>query len=211
MPDMKLSWLIPQEKKFYELLEQYAELACKCASQMLDLFENFDRRKEKWREVKATEERGDDMLHCIVEELNKTFVTPIDREDIYSLAGKMDDILDFAEGAAERVILFKIKQTPPRLLEMAEVLYEASKELSIAMQLMKTPTRWEEMKKHLVEIHRLENRGDELLRIAISELFDTTDAVEIIKLKEIYECVEEAVDHCEDVAVVLQNLIVKQG
>ena len=208
---MKLSWLIPQEKKFFDLLEEYADLTRQCTNQLLNFFEEFDKRKEKWRDIKALEERGDDMLHRIVDELNTTFVTPIDREDIYALANGLDDILDFSEGAAERVIMFKIMMPPNRLLEMSEVLYQAAKELSAAMVLLRRRDRWQELKKHIVEINRLENRGDELMRISLTELFDTKDAIEILKLKEVYEHVEEAIDRCEDVANVLESLIVKQG
>ena len=208
---MKLSWLIPQEKKFLDLLEEYADLTRQCTNQLLNFFEEFDKRKEKWRDIKALEERGDDMLHRIVDELNTTFVTPIDREDIYALANGLDDILDFSEGAAERVIMFKIMMPPNRLLEMSEVLYQAAKELSAAMVLLRRRDRWQELKKHIVEINRLENRGDELMRISLTELFDTKDAIEILKLKEVYEHVEEAIDRCEDVANVLESLIVKQG
>jgi uncharacterized protein len=208
---MKLSWLIPQEKKFFDLLEEYADLTRQCTNQLLNFFEEFDKRKEKWRDIKALEERGDDLLHRIVDELNLTFITPIDREDIYALANGLDDILDFAEGAAERAIMFKIKEPTNRLIELCEVLYQATKELSSAMILLRHNDRWKDLKKHIVEINRLENRGDELMRITLTELFDTKDAIEILKLKEIYEHIEESIDRCEDVANVIESLIVKSG
>jgi uncharacterized protein len=207
---MRLSWLIPQEKKFYDLLEQYAGLARECTRTLMELFRNFDEREQKWQEIKALESKGDDLLHTIVDELNATFVTPIDREDIYALANGMDDILDFSEGAAERVMLFKITEAPAVLTEMSDVLFQAAKELESAMPLLRHPKKMLEMKKHYVEINRLENRGDKLMREALVQLFETGNPVEIIKLKEICEHVEEAIDRNEDVAAILESLIVKQ-
>lgn len=206
---MKLKWLIPQEKKFFDLLEQYADLARECANLLLEMFSQFETREKKWREIKVIEKKGDELLHKIVDELNSTFVTPIDREDIYSLGNQMDDILDFIEGAAERVMLFEMGPLPSRLIEMTEILFQASKELASAMPMLRNSGKLHDMKKHYVEIHRLENRGDEISRTALAELFKTKDAVEIIKLKEIYEFVEEAIDRNEDVAVVLENLVMK--
>ena len=206
---MKLAWLIPQEKKFFDLLEQYAGLARECSNLLLEMFNQFDMRETKWREIKDVEEKGDDLLHKIVDELNTTFITPIDREDIYALASKMDDILDFTEGVAERVMLFKMGPPPKHLVDITDVLYQATKELAIAMPILRNLGKLQELKKHYVEVHRLENRGDDLSRQALAELFETKDPIEIIKLKEIYEFVEIAIDKCEDVAVILENLVVK--
>jgi uncharacterized protein len=206
---MNFSFLIPQEKKFFDLLEQYADLARQITSLLLDFFKNIESRETQWREIKFIEEKGDDLQHTIVDELNSTFVTPIDREDIHKLASQLDDILDYAEGAAERVVLFKIGKVPSQLLELAEILYQCAKELSSAIPILRNISKWQDLKKHYVEIHRLENRGDALLRAALVELFETKDAVEILKLKEIIEFVEEAIDKNEDVAVTIENLVVK--
>ena len=205
------SWLVPQEKKFYGFLEQYAELARESSLKMMELFRDFGNRAAIYKEIKHIEHKGDDLMHKIVEELNSTFITPIDREDIHELANRLDDILDFNDGVAERVIIFKLKEPTQTLLDLSDILYQSAKELAVAMPMMRSTKKWKEMKKNLVEINRLENVGDQIMRNALVEMFETTDAVEIIKLKEIYECVEEAIDRCEDVAEILENLGVKHA
>ncbi|MEW5946419.1 MAG: DUF47 family protein [bacterium] len=208
---MKLSWLIPQEKKFYDLLDEYAGFARECANLLLKMFSDPASREATWKEIKALEEKGDDQLHSIVEELNETFVTPIDREDIFALASRMDDILDFMEGAAERAILFKVTHPHELLVEQTDLLFQAAKELAAAVPLLRTPGRTKELKKNIIEINRLENRGDQVSRAVLVRLFEEADPVEIIKIKEISEFVEEAVDRCEDVAVILENLMMKRA
>ncbi|MFA6449094.1 MAG: DUF47 family protein [bacterium] len=205
------SWLVPQEKKFFDFLEQYADLTRECSEKMIELFADFGNREAKYKEIKSIESRGDDLMHKIVEELNSTFITPIDREDIHELANRMDDILDFSEGVAERVMMFKLTEPTQTLHDLADILHQSAKELAAAMPMMRTHKKWKEMKVHLVEINRLENVGDRIMRNTLVELFETKDAVEIIKLKEIYECMEEAIDRCEDVAEILENLGVKNA
>lgn len=205
------SWLVPQEKKFFDFLEQYAELARECSGKLMEFFRNFDERETRYAEIKSIEVRGDDLMHRIVDELNDTFITPIDREDIHELANRLDDILDFSEGVADRVMMFKIKEPTQTLFDLSDLLHQATKELAVAMPLMRSSKKWQDMKKHLVEINRLENTADKTMRLALVDLFETKDAVEIIKLKEIYEQLEEAIDRCEDVAEILENLGVKQA
>jgi uncharacterized protein len=205
------SWLVPQEKKFFDLLEQYADLARECSGKLMELFRDFEKRDDYYLEIKIIESKGDDLMHKIVDELNSTFITPIDREDIYELANRLDDILDFNEGVAERVMMFKLTESTHVLNELADILYQSCKELAAAMPLMRVHKKWKDMKKHLVEINRLENAADRLMRKALVELFETKEAVEIIKLKEIYEHIEEAIDRCEDVAEILENLGVKHA
>jgi uncharacterized protein len=205
------SWLVPQEKKFFDFLEQYADLARECSAKLMELFRDFDNKETKYKEIRDIEHKGDDLMHKIVEELNSTFITPIDREDIHELANRLDDILDFNEGVAERVMIFKLKEPTQTLLDLSDILYQSAKELAVAMPLMRSNKLWKDMKKHLVEINRLENVGDRIMRNTLVELFETKDAVEIIKLKEIYEHIEEAIDRCEDVAEILENLGVKHA
>ncbi len=205
------SWLVPQDKKFFELLEQYADLSRECSGKLLELFREFNRRDDLYLEIKIIESKGDDLMHKIVEELNSTFITPIDREDIHELANRLDDILDFNEGVAERVMMFKLTEPTHTLVELSDILYQATKELAAAMPLMRVHKKWKDMKTHFVEINRLENAADRLMRKALVELFETKEAIEIIKLKEIYENIEEAIDRCEDVAEIMESLGVKHA
>ncbi len=205
------SWLVPQEKKFYDFLEQYSDLSRECSGKLMELFKDFEKREELYLDIKIIESKGDDLMHKIVDELNSTFITPIDREDIYELANRLDDILDFNEGVAERVMMFKLEEPTKALNELSDILYQSAKELAAAMPLMRVKKKWPDMKKHLVEINRLENSADRLMRKALVELFETKEAVEIMKLKEIYEHIEEAIDRCEDVAEIIENLGVKNA
>ena len=208
---MKLPWIIPQEKKFFDMLEQYAGLVKECAHYLNEMFTDMDKREKKWLDIKETEKKGDELLARLVSELNATFVTPMDREDIYALGNLLDDILDFAEGTADRVMLFKIGTPPPNLVEFSQLLASAADELACAMPILRNIRKHRNLMRHFAEIHRLESHGDKLLRLSVVELFETQNAVEIIKLKEIYEHVEESLDRVEDVAEKIENLIVKHS
>lgn len=204
-------WLVPQEKKFFDFLEQYADLTREASGKLMELSRDFDDRQTKYNEIKSLESKGDDLMHKIVDELNSTFITPIDREDIHELINRLDDILDFCEGVAERVMIFKLKEPTQALHDLTDVLYQSCKELAVAMPLMRSKKQWKDMKKHLVEINRLENEGDRIMRNSLVELFENSKAMEIMKLKEIYEHIEEAIDRCEDVAEILESLGVKNA
>ncbi len=162
-------------------------------------------------EIKAVEDRGDEIAHEIVKLLNATFVTPLDREDIITMTSRLDDVIDRIDAAARRLLLFRIKGPTDRARELSRVLCLACEQVSEALVHFRN-RRFSEVAQACVEINRLENEGDEALRLALEELFDGNhEALEVMKWKEIYETLEEAIDRCEDVSDVLNTVVLKDA
>ncbi len=159
--------------------------------------------------LKQVEHQGDGIVHSIFEALNATFITPLDRHDIMALAGSMDSILDLMYASALRMDLYKIREPTKPMLELADTIYILVKELQEALVLVKDTSKAEVVETKAVEVNRLENMADDLMNNAVAELFETNDPIRIMKLKEIYEKLEEATDYCEDVADVLKDIVTK--
>ncbi len=204
-------WIIPQEKHFFDMLEQQADVVVEGAEALLDMVRNFDHVAEKRDKVKDIEHKGDDMVHTIAEALNKTFVTPIDHDDISELTSRLDDILDYIEAVSHRLWSYEIKTIPPDMVQLAEVILTSSKEVDHAVKDLRNVNRSNEILKHCIEINRLENMGDDITHAAVAGLFKKYDAINIIKMKEIYEYLEEATDKCEDAADVIKDVFMKNS
>jgi len=199
--------LLPKEEKFFEMFLDSAENiqeAAKLLKEMLESGENPDRFT---REIKELEHSGDKMTHEIINKLNKTFVTPFDREDIYDLSRALDDVLDNIDSAAHRIIIYRIADPGQNAIRLAQIIIECADEILKAISNL---NHIEKVYPHCVEINRLENEGDSILRETLTWLFqDKKDAISIIKLKDFYEDLELAIDRCEDVANVLEAIAVK--
>lgn len=204
-----LSWLIPQEKHFFDMIEKQSNNVLQGVDQLVDMLEHYQDLDNKRETIKATENAGDKMVHDIFAELNKTFITPIDREDISKLACSLDDILDNLEAVAERLVLYKIKKPPKYMVDFANTLHNASHNVNDAIIHLRNFKDATQIKNFCREVNTLENEGDSLLRKAMAELFNGKDAVEIIKIKELYDDMEAAIDRCEDVADVIGDILVK--
>ena len=204
-------WIIPQEKHFFHMLDTQADVVLEGAETLLDLVKNFDDVSEKRDTMKEIEHRGDDIVHEIAEALNKTFVTPIDHDDMSKLASRMDDILDYMESASHRMWSYEIKRVPSEMIKLVEVLVESAKEVNHAVKDLKNFKKKNEIVKHCIEINRLENIGDDITHQAVASLFKSGDVLEIIKLKEIYEHLEMATDKCEDAADVIKDIFIKHS
>lgn len=204
-------WIIPQAKHFFEMLEQQADIVLEGAECLLDLVKNFDNVAEKRAKMKMIEDKGDDAVHDISEALNKTFVTPIDHDDMSKLASRLDDILDYMESASHRMWSYEIKRIPPDMIRMVEVLLTATKEVNHAVKDLRNFNRKNEIVNHCIEINRLENIGDDITHQAVAGLFKTSDVVDLIKFKEIYEHLEQATDKCEDAADVIKDIFIKHS
>jgi uncharacterized protein len=202
--------LIPRDKKFFDM---FAEMAAnlgdgaRLLKQTLDDFQDIEKRVQKLKDI---EHRGDEMTHSVLTKLNQTFITPFDREDIYRLASSLDDVLDFTYSAGVRLVMYKIKTAPPAASQLAEIVIKQTD------QIMKAVTQLEKKHDHVleycVEINRLENEADQVSRAAIGELFDKEkDPISLIKLKELYEALETATDKAEDVANVLEGVVLKSA
>lgn len=204
-----LSWFVPHEKQFFDLIEKQSQNVVKGTVKLEDLLKDYKDLENKRKNIKQIESDGDRMVHQIHEELNKTFITPIDREDITALVSSLDDILDFAEAVSERMILYEIKQPPRHMVEFAVTLRKSTENVNRAIMLIKDFKNAKKIRTYIKEIHTLENHGDELLRMAMADLFKKKDPIEIIKMKELYDNMETGIDKCEDAADVIGDILVK--
>ncbi|NOT22648.1 MAG: DUF47 domain-containing protein [Nitrospiraceae bacterium] len=200
--------LIPQEEAFFELFKQAAHNMIEGSRLLKVMMEDFQSPIEQAQKIKDVEHIGDGLTHDIARRLNKTFITPIDREDIHDLASALDDILDVTEAIADRFVLYKVKQPTEMSIKLADILYRASVAVGRGVDLLGLPHP--EMKKCSVEVNSLENEADRVSRDAISGLFEKEiDPIAVIKWKEIYENFEAGTDRCEDVANILERITLK--
>ena len=204
-------WIVPQEKHFFSMLDHQADVVLEGANTLLDLVKNFDDVAVKRDLMKEIEHRGDEIVHELAEALNKTFVTPIDHDDMSKLTSRLDDILDYMESASHRMWSYEIKRVPPDMIRLVEVLVDSAKEVNHAVKDLKNFKKKNEIVKHCIEINRLENLGDDITHQAVAGLFKSSEIVEIIKLKEIYEHLEMATDKCEDAADVIKDIFIKNS
>ena len=202
-------WIVPQEREFFDLLDQEAAIVAEGARALRDLLRDFRDVPARRKRIKDIEHRADDTVHTIYEELNKTFITPIDREDITALAGNLDNVLDMVDAAANRLHLYEVSHPNPAMLDLAEVIVEATVALQKAVGMIRDRKQADAVEQIAVEVNRLENVGDDLLNVAVAELFKEKDVVNILKAKEILEQLEQATDYCEDVANVLSDIVAK--
>lgn len=202
--------LIPKEVRFYDYFEQQSSHVLKASALLHELVHNFPDARAKMHAIKEVEHQGDAVTHEIVRRLNTTFITPIDREDIHALATRLDDVLDYIEAASERLVVYRIKEPTSACRAMADVIVKTSEAMDRAIRCLRhMDPRFHE---HAVEVNRLENSADNLLRDSLAALFEEqSDPIEVIKWKEIYETMEIVTDRCEDVANVLEGVMVKHG
>jgi predicted phosphate transport protein (TIGR00153 family) len=205
---MKLRF-IPREERFFDLFEEAARNAVKGAELLADLMANYSNTAELRQQIEEVEHEGDIITHEIADRLNRTFVTPFDHEDIHALAGRMDDILDNIEATADRMHLYEAGEPSADMADLVNVLAETTRVLEKAITGLRDMKNARRILDYCIEIHRLENVGDEQSRNALANLFKTADAMRALKWKEIYDHVENAIDKCEDVAMILEGIVVK--
>ncbi|SNQ59340.1 DUF47 domain-containing protein [Candidatus Methanoperedens nitratireducens] len=204
-------WILPQDKHFFNMLENESQNVLDGSTAFLDLLNNYESIKEKQQKIKDIEHQGDDFVHEIFEELNKTFITPIDHEDISKLASAFDDVLDYIDGTATRLVLYDIQKPEENMLKLAEVLLKQATELNQALSGLRNIKNPKEIERRCIEVNRLENIADDLYKTSVADLFKRKDAIEIMKLKEVYERLEFATDKCEDAANVISDIVVKNS
>ncbi|MCA1728727.1 MAG: DUF47 family protein [Actinobacteria bacterium] len=201
--------LIPREQRFYDLFEQQAATIVHAADLLEQALAEVANLPKRQLEIKDQEHLGDETTHEIVRALNQTFVTPFDREDIYELAAGLDDILDYIDEVADTINLYGISTIPRPARELAELLTQAVAQLEQAISRLRFGKKGSE---HVIEVHRLEDLGDSTSRRAIAELFSGEyPLLEVIKLKDLYSLLEDALDRCEDVANVLEGIAIKNA
>ncbi len=203
--------LLPKTTDFFEIFDKISSNISNAASLLVSLMENFDNIDARAKEIHELEQDGDILTHDIMKKLNKTFITPIDREDLYALASKLDDILDLIWAAADRFTVFKIKESTKEAIIMSKDLLITAEFVHKAVKKLKEKN-YSHVQEYCIEINRLENRIDRSFRDALGSLFDQIkDPILIIKWKEIYEHLEDASDRCEDVANVLEAIVLKNA
>jgi len=204
--------LIPKEEKFFEMLQKASDNLSATANEFQNFLENYAEIDHRVKKLKDLEHEGDILTHEIMDKLNRTFVTPIDREDIHALASGIDDVVDLIDETAASMRLYHIKKPTPALFKQTEYLIKAVDELGKAIKCLKDLKNSRRLLDYCIEVNRLENEGDELLGETLAALFEgNADALEVIKLKEIYEHLEQAIDKCEDLAVVIEGIVVKHA
>lgn len=202
-------WIIPRERAFFDLLERHAQTVSDGATALRTMMHDFRDVPAARRRIKDIEHKGDEIVHEIYEELNKTFITPIDREDIQSLASSLDNVLDMIDGAASRLHLYEIERPSEAMVDLSNVIVDATAQLVRAVGMIRSMKHGDEVEKIAIEVHRLENTADDVMNSAVGALLREKDPIHIIKFKEVIERLEEATDFCEDVANVLSDVVAK--
>lgn len=202
--------LSPKNDKFFELFISFSQVISEAANALHAFVKDPHGAVEKFENLRDIEHKGDDKVHKILEELNNSFITPIDREDIYVIAKSLDDVVDNVEEAAGRYMMFNVKESRDKALVLSSNIVKASKEVEQLMLEFKKLKNSNELKSRIVEINRIENDCDIIFREAMRELFNgTTKEVDIIIWKDIFETLEGAVDACEKLANVIEGVVMK--
>jgi predicted phosphate transport protein (TIGR00153 family) len=206
------SFLLPKEHGFFDQFDQHAEFGREAARLFAEMLEHFGDAPAKARRIAEVEQQADEVTHHTLVMLHSTFITPLDRDQIHQLITSMDDVVDLIHGASRRMILYEIKQPTPPLRELARVLVHACDEMAKAVHNLRNLKNAALILRSCVEINKLENDGDALRDDAVANLFKTeTNAVEVLKWKEIYQSVETALDCCEDVANILEGVVLENN
>lgn len=203
--------LIPKEERFFDLFEKLAEMCLRAGTILHEAVSDYRTLPEKAKQLERLEHDADQVTHEIMAKLNSTFITPIDREDIHRLAAALDDVIDFIEGATEHMILFKIQEPTPQFKALAEVVLRQCREIHKMMPRLKK-LRHADILVHCIEVNRLENEGDRIDREAVADLFEKRgDPLEVMKWRDLYDILETATDKCEDVAVAIEGIFLKNA
>ena len=208
MPSLS-GMLAPRDRQFFDLFEEAGQNILRAADLLEQMLRDYPDNAGLARDILICEQEGDRITHDIIQRLNQTFVTPIDREDIYGLASGLDDIVDFIEEAADYLGLYKVEAPMEQAQRLAQILLGAARQIAEAMPRLRG---FRDMSHYTVEINRLENDGDRVTREAIAALFDGgIDPMVVIRWKDIYERIEEAIDSTERVANILEGIVIKNS
>ena len=199
--------LFPREEDFFVLFRKQAALVRQGCDLLFQMLDSFDRLEERARELKEVESNADVVTHEIFERVNRTFITPLEREDIHSLASNLDDVLDAAEAIGARIVLFQVGKPPAEAVRMAQILSECASQIEQAVDSLR---HMKNLMAFTVEINRLENEADGIARLVTADLFSGRhEVLDVLRWKEIYGRLENAADKCEDVANTIESIVVK--
>lgn len=199
--------LAPSGREYFALFEEAGANVSRAADLLDQMLSSFPERRELAKEIVICEQDGDRITHDLIDHLNHTFVTPIDREDIYRLAGGLDDIIDYMEEVADYLGLYRVEAPMAQAQQMTKILLASCRQIAEALPLLRG---FQDISHHTIEIHRLENEGDRVTREAIAALFDNgIDPMFVIRWKDLYERLEDAIDATEEVANIMEGIVIK--
>lgn len=202
----------PKTHDFFSYFERSSQNILEGTKLLCRMIANKDRREEMARHLKDFEHVGDKITHDVIDLLHQTFLTPFDRSDIHTLVVKMDDILDIVYYIGKRMTIYDVSEMPEEVAQLAEIVNRSATEISKAIAGLESLKNTQKVLNHCIEVNRLENEADELMTVVIEKLFrNGWDPIEVIKLKEIVENLEAAEDKCEDVANIIENIILKHA
>jgi len=201
--------LIPREERFFDMFAEDAANVLGAARLLEAMLRSYDVVERRAGEIRDAEHRGDELSHTIGHRLEATFVTPFDREEIHALISGLDDVLDYIEEVADTFVLYHVEAPTPVAIEQAAIVVRQCEQLHEALTHLRG---FKHLEKYWIEVHRLENEGDQLARKAIADLFSNgDDPLEVIKWKEIYGLLEATIDKCEDVANIIERITIKHA
>lgn len=201
-----------KEQVFFDLFVETAKISVKAAEMLQDLMVDYTNIEKKVGAIEEKEHECDHHVHKLLQQLNRSFITPIDREDIYLIAKEMDNITDSIESTAHRFLMFNVKSITEEAKTLAKLIIDCTKELEGVMAELKNMKKSTRLQEKIIEVNRLEDEGDTIFRNAMANLFaNQNDAVEVIKWKEIYEYLENTLDACEDVANIVEGVVMKHA
>jgi len=207
-----MPWLVKKEEAFFDMFERATKNLVASVAVFAAAIKDFRQLEKGVQQLDELEHEGDIITHEIMDKLNRTFITPIDRDDIHAIAAGIDDVLDLTEEVADRIYLYKLAKPTDYLIQMAQILEQAVLEVAKAITSLRDLKRPRRILDYAIEINRLENEADMLLKHAMVQLFDSAGStLEVIKWKEVYESLEKAIDKCEDMAVVIESVVVKNA
>ena len=207
-----LRWLLPREEDFFGLFERHAALTVEGAKEMQRLVQGGQNIRALAARIKEIEHETDVITHACVAKLHTTFITPFDRDDIHRLITRMDDVMDYIESAAVDVMLYELTEMTVPARELADVLVRSTESVAVAVAGLKRVKQSQVILDACIEVNRLENEGDEILRAAMAGLFrDAKDPLLVLKWKAVYEALEDATDRCEDVANIIEGVVLEHA
>jgi len=200
---------MPRERRFYDLFERNSNNVVAAAELLAELLKNPAAPEGRQERISELEHEADEITHEIVRSINRTFVTPFDREDIYALSSGVDDVLDYIKEVSDKHSLYDITTSAPAAVELGALLVQSASQLRDAIRKLQS---LKGIESHWIEVNRIENQGDQVSRKAISDLFRSdSDPIHVMKLKDVYDNLEDALDRCEDVANVIENIVIKNA
>lgn len=203
--------LLPRDERFFELFEQAVSIASASAQTLNTMLQDPDNAETYRKQIADLEHAGDSLFHEVMDKLNRTFVTPFDSEDIRAIASRLDDIIDFTQAAAERLVLYHVKQSLPSSQKLASVLVTVVDETQTVIRMLRDLGQRREIFEHCIEINRLENVGDKIYREMLGTLFVEGNPMELIRWKEIIDQIEQAIDLCEELTDTIESIVTKHA